>query len=114
MNENEAKVTIDNAADNAENDMIVVFTKEYRFEGETISKVDLSGLEDLTANDMIKANKVMNNSGTVSILPEMSLEYTLIIAASATGKPVEFFKGLKPRDAIKVKNMVTTFFFGEE
>nr|WP_325300169.1 phage tail assembly protein [uncultured Dysosmobacter sp.] len=114
--ENKTKViTIDKAAEkNTENDLIVKFSKSYKFEDETISEIDMSGLENLTANDMIKANKVLNNSGNVSVLPETNLEYTLIIAASATGRPVEFFKGLQPRDAIRVKNKVTSFFFGEE
>ena len=114
--ENKTKViTIDKAAEkNTENDLIVKLSKSYKFEDETISEIDMSGLENLTANDMIKANKVLNNSGNVSVLPETNLEYTLIIAASATGRPVEFFKGLQPRDAIRVKNKVTSFFFGEE
>ena len=88
--------------------------KTYHFEGETIGELDMSGLENLAANDMIKANKVLNASGNLSVLPEMSLEYALVIGSSATGYPVEFFKGLCPRDAIKVKNKVTSFFFGEE
>lgn len=93
---------------------IVQLTKTYEFEGEKISKLDFSGLENITANDMIKANKVLSSSGTVAILPENDLHYSLIIAASATGYPVEFFKQLKPKDAIKVKNTVTSFFYGEE
>ena len=108
-------VNIDNAAKiEVENESIVKFTKTYQFEGETISEIDMSGLENLTANDMIKANKVLQAAGIVTVMPETNLEYTLIVAASATGRPVEFFKGLVPRDAIKVKNAVTSFFFGEE
>lgn len=93
---------------------ILKLTRTYDFEGEKVSTVDFKGLENITANDMIKANKILNNSGTVTVLPETNLEYTLIIAADATGLPVEFFKQLAPRDAVKVKNKVTGFFFGEE
>lgn len=92
---------------------VVKLSRTYEFEGEKIQELDFSGLEDVTADDMIKANKVLASSGTVSVLPENDLHYTLIIAASATGHPIEFFKSLKPRDAIKVKNKVTSFFFGE-
>ena len=84
-------------------------SKVYDFEGAKVSEIDFSGLENLTANDMIKANKVLNTSGNVTVL-----EYTLVIAASATDYPIEFYKQLAPRDAIKVKNRVTSFFFGEE
>lgn len=89
-------------------------SKVYDFEGTKVSEIDFSGLENLTANDMIKANKVLNNSGNVTVLPETNLEYTLVIAASATDYPIEFYKQLAPRDAIKVKNKVISFFFGEE
>ena len=100
------------ATQEAEENMIKL-SKTYDFEGEKIQELDFSGLENVTADDMIKANKVLASSGTVSVLPENDLHYTLIIAASATGHPIEFFKSLKPRDAIKVKNKVTSFFFGE-
>lgn len=93
---------------------ILTLTKTYNFEGEQISKIDFSGMENITANDMIKANRVMAASGSVSTFPEGDLHYALIIAASATGYPVEFFKTLKPKDAIRVKNKVTSFFYGVE
>ena len=100
------------AVEEAEN--IVKLSKTYDFEGEKVPQIDFSGLENITADDMIRANKVLSTSGTVSILPENDLHYTLIIAASATGLPIEFFKALKPKDAIRVKNTVTSFFYGEE
>lgn len=107
-------VKIDKDKEVQENDFLIKLTRSYDFEGEQIKEVDLSGLDNLSANDMIKANKVLQNSGTISAIPETSLEYTMIIASSATGLPIEFFKGLKPRDAIKIKTKVTNFFFGEE
>lgn len=108
-----AEITDNNNEVEVEED-ILKLTKTYDFEGKKISSIDFSNLVNITANDMIKANKVLNNSGTVTVLPETNLEYTLIIAASATGLPIEFYKQLTPRDAMKVKNKVTGFFFGEE
>lgn len=98
----------------AKEEHIMKLSKTYEFEGCKVTEIDLSGLEDLTANDMIKANKVLNSSGNVTVLPETNLEYTLVIAASASEYPIEFYKMLAPKDAIKVKNRVTSFFFGEE
>ena len=82
--------------------------------GQKIGEIDLSGLDNLTAADMIQANKVLTNNGTVSVLPETTLEYDLIIAAGALKMPIEFFKQLKPKDAMALKNRVTSFLFGEE
>ncbi len=95
-------------------EFIVKLSRTYEFEGDKISELDFSGLEDIVADDMIKANKVLVTSGTVAIMPENDLHYALVIAARATGIPIEFYRKLKPRDAIKVKNRVSSFFFGEE
>ena len=93
---------------NSENSMVITFSRKYNYEGKEYGQVDLSGLEDMTA-----ANKILEKSGSFSFLPEMSLEYACIISARATKMPLEFFQRLHPRDAIKVKNKVTSFFYGE-
>lgn len=103
-----------NEGETLENSMVVVFKKPYKFEGEIYDKIDLNGMEDMTAADMIATNKVMDRSGSFSFLPEMSLEYACIIASKATKLPIEFFKGLHPREAVKVKNRVSSFFYGTD
>lgn len=93
---------------------IVKFSKPYAFEGKTYKEIDLSGLDNLTAEDMIAADKYLNRNGNVSVMPELSIEYSCFIASKATDLPVEFFRRLPPKDAIKIKNRVTNFFYGEE
>lgn len=95
-----------------EESLVVTLTKTYNFEGEEISEIDFSGLEEVTAKTMIKANKALVVAGDVQILPENSLHYALIIASECTKWPIEFYERLKPNDAIKVKNTVTNFFYG--
>jgi len=108
-------IKIENKETQAEDGgFLIKLTRTYQFEEQSISEIDMSGLENLTARDMVKANKVLSSNGTVAVLPEMTLDYALVISAAATGLPIEFFNSLKPRDAIKVKNKVTSFFFGEE
>ncbi len=97
-----------------EDSYLVVFKKPFIFEGDTYASIDLSGLESLSAADMIAVNKTMERSGTVNVLPEMSLEYACLISARATGMPVEFFKALPPKEALKIKNRVTNFLYGED
>ena len=92
----------------------VKFSKPYHFEGERYDGVDLSGMEDLSTQDMLAAEKHLARNGVVTPLPEMSMEYVCYIAVLASDQPIEFFKGLPPKDAIKVKNRVTSFFYGED
>lgn len=97
-----------------EKPLYITFVKPYTFEGETYEGIDLSGMEDLTARDLIIAQKDLERGGTHSVLPEMTMEYACIFAARASGKPVEFFQSMRPRDAIKVKAAVTNFLYGQE
>lgn len=107
-------VILDKDGEVLENEYVVVFNKPYYFEDKEYTKVDLRGLDNLTASDMIAANKVLDRTGSFTFLPEMSLEYACIIAAKAANLPVEFFKGLHPKEAVKVKNRVTAFFYGTD
>jgi hypothetical protein len=95
-------------------DTVVKFSKPYTFEGDTYTEIDLSGMEHMTAQDMIDAEKYLNRSGVFSPIPEVSVKYVCFIASKAAKQPIEFFEQLPPREATKVKNKVTSFFYGEE
>lgn len=114
----EKKITTTPAAIEADTSQdpegLVRFSKPYHFECESYTEIDLGGIEDLSAKDMIAAEKYLAKSGTISPIPEMTMEYIGFICNRATGLPVEFFKNLPPKDAIKVKNKVTSFFYGED
>lgn len=92
----------------------VRFHKPYFFEGNYYAGIDLKAIEDLTAKDMCEAEKYLSKKGIISPLPEMTMEYIGFIANKATGQPIEFFMKLPPKDATKVKNKVTSFFYGED
>lgn len=88
---------------------VVKFKAPYTFEGKEYTEVDLSGLEKLSAADLIEADKQFNSSGQIAMMNEVSLGYCLIVASKASGKPIEFFQKLPAPDAIKVKNTVINF-----
>ena len=90
---------------------IVKLSKTYHFEDEDISVVNLQGLENLTAEQAITAQKIISRSGNVTTLLETNIEYCLLIASFASGLPIEFFKKLKLNDASMIKNRVASFFF---
>ena len=45
-----------------ESELILKLSKEYEFEGQNITQIDLRGLENINAGDMIQANKVLINN----------------------------------------------------
>lgn len=95
-------------------DTVVKFTRSYSFEGKSYSEVDLAGMDDLTAKDMMEAEKYLFKTGTVSALPDQAVGYVCFIASRISDQPIEFFMGLSPRDMNRVKNKVTGFFYGVE
>ena len=94
-------------------DLVLRFKKPYSFEGETFTEVDLSGLEDLSAADLCKVGKMVKKIDGVDPIAEMSLPYAIFMAARVTGKPLEFFQQLPAREAVKLKNLVVGFLYGE-
>ena len=95
----------------AKEETLLTLSKPYTFEGQTYTEIDLAGLETLTAEDMIAAEKYLNRSGIISPIPDMTLEHVCFMASRTSGLPVEFFKRLPPKDATKLKNKITTFFY---
>lgn len=93
------------------NQYLIEFKKPYRFEEKEYIQVDLSGLDGLTAKDLIDAEKQFAASGQVAAINEMNIGYVCIVAAKASKQPVEFFEKLPANEAIKVKNAVTGFFY---
>jgi hypothetical protein len=94
-----------------ENKYRVEFKKPYKFEGQEYTAIDLSGIEGLTVADLTTADQQFIQSGQIATLNEMALGYACIVAARATGKPIEFFKGLPANEGIKIKGVVTNFFY---
>ena len=95
-----------------ENALVMKLDKPFTFEGQTYTEVDLSGMEDMTTADLCAVGKIMAKQGMVTPMPEVTVDYAMYMAARASGKPVEFFKGLPPKEGIALKNMVTGFLYG--
>lgn len=104
----------DSGADKEES-LLIKFRKPYLFEGKEYTELDLSCLEDLRAADMIALEKQYDrNAPGINVMPEVKVEYAVMMAARAAKLPVEFFTGLLPKDAMKVKNRVMGFLFGSD
>lgn len=75
----------------------VEFKKPYNFEGETYSSIDLGGLEKLTIQDAIEAQRQLFGKDEAAMrLCESSTAFVMLTAAKATQRPIEFFS-LMPR-----------------
>lgn len=112
MNEKENMVLVPSAEPEQDESLILKFRKPYTFEGREYTDVDLSEMENMTAADLCAVAKLANRDLGVTPMPEVTLPYAIYMAARASHKPVEFFQGLPPAEAMKLKNMVTGFLYG--
>lgn len=84
-------------------------SKTYYFEGQEISEVDLSTLENLAGEDILAIDRMMKRRGNTDASPEMTMEFAFFAAMQATKLPVEFFMKLNMKDAMKIKLRVNYF-----
>lgn len=107
-------VNVDKSGEVVESPYMLKLKEPIMFEGQRYDKIDLTGLENIRAADMIAVNRRLTGMGNVDFLQENTLEYSINLAAVAAGLPVEFFDQLKPRTAMRVKQCVTSFLYGQE
>ena len=94
----------------AENDLMIVFTKPFFFEGGEYDHVDLSGMEDMTTEDLVNVERAFRKrEGEAFVVLEANLDYYLWVAAEAAKLPVEFFLALPMKEGKKVRNCVRGF-----
>lgn len=91
---------------------VITLKDPIKFEGNSYGKIDLTGLDNVTAADMININRRLTRNGNIDITPELTLEYALNMANIVTGLPLEFFDKLPPYAAMAIKGRVTNFLYG--
>lgn len=92
------------------NEFLITFKKPHDFEGTEYKEIDLSGIENLTTGDLIRADGQFGEIGQFAVMNEMTTGYACIVAAQATHKPVEFFQQLPAVEGVKLKRLVMGFF----
>lgn len=91
--------------------LVIKLMEPYIFEGREIREIDLNGLYDLTARDIIQIDDMMLRSGYSGQNMELLNKYALLAVARALKEPWEFCDNMKSRDVIRIKNIVSGFFY---
>lgn len=89
------------------------FSQPYSFGDQSYAEIDLSGLENMTAADMVAAERYMISEWIFIPEKENTLEYIFFIASKFSGLPMQFFMQLKPKDAARLRAMITDFINGD-
>lgn len=89
----------------------IALNKTYTCDGNEIKDLDLSGLNNLTSQDLIDANRIYTAQTGMPPLSEADMLYTFLIAYKVTNLPIDFFTSLSAKDGMKVKSAVSNFLF---
>lgn len=92
-------------------ELIIKLSKPFTFEDETYHEIDLTGLAELSTADLCQAQRQYNMGANVSTVPEMDVNYCILLAQKASKLPLEFFQQLPARDGMRVRMAVTKAFF---
>lgn len=84
--------------------LTINFSKPFEFEEKTFDSIDLSGLENVTASQLASVEEHVT-----AIVPELSMDYALLLASTVSDQPVEFFQSLPGKEGLKVKRLVQGF-----
>ena len=91
--------------------MKVVFEKPYTFEKKEYTEIELTEMENLTAEDVFAAEAyARRKTGGGFGVAENSAPYLLHLAAAAAKLPIEFMEGLPVKDVARVKYAAMGFF----
>lgn len=96
------------------NDFIVKFKKAYSFEGKEYTEINLSGIEDLTTDQLAEVSKRFSTTEYITPRPEADATYCCMIAATVAHLPMQFFNKLPAKEGLKVRNVVQAFFQAED
>ena len=83
----------------------------YDFEGKTIEEIDLNGLFDLTGRDTCQIDDQMIARGYSGAKLELTNQYAMLTVSKVCKQPWEFADQMKSRDVIRIKNIVSNFFY---
>ena len=92
-------------------DNIIKLSQTYNFEGEHISEVDLTNLENLNALQMQLYRKIAKSASST---PELTIEYAMATASKLTDLPLEFYQRISGKDITKIKNRIINFLYSED
>ena len=114
MEDLEARAGAEGGEDTEPEDLVLRFSKPYKFGGQEYTEVDLSGLEDTTAGDLARCAKITTrkHKGLNTATLEMTTEYSITMAHIVTKLPLEFFEHMPSKSAIELKGIVVGFLFG--
>ena len=89
----------------------LVLEEPFLFDKEEVKEIDLEGLFDMTAGDMCAMDRQMTVKGYSGLRMDATRQYAMLAAARVNNKPWEWLDHMKARDSVRLRDMVSAFFY---
>lgn len=112
METNNVKDMPEKAEDKKDSWKVIKLKKPVTHMGMQIESLDLTGLDDMTLDDMARIYNIYDEMGGAgTVMQESTLLFAKLTAQHLTGIPLEVLGNLSARDAVVLKNRVYRFFY---
>lgn len=88
---------------------VLKLSQPYAFGDQSYAEIDLTGMENMTAADMIAAEAYLIHEGLFTTEKEDTMEYNIFLASRFSGLPMQFFVQFKPRDATRLRAAIMKY-----
>ena len=84
VEDRESAAGMEAAEEGGDEKLVIALKKPYLFEGKEYTEIDLTGMDDMTAADMIALeNQYDKRHPGINVMPEVRVEYAVMMAARA-------------------------------
>jgi hypothetical protein len=87
-----------------------VLAKPFTFEGAEYTELDID-LDGLKGSDLVNIEQELTAKGVATVMPEISKQYQMHVAARAAKVPVELIEALPMKEASAITVKVVNFLF---
>ena len=91
--------------------LVLTLADPFEYDGIEVTEICMEGLNDLDASDLCAIDMQMIAKGYSGARMEVTKQYALLVAARINKKPWEYCNKMKARDTIRLRDMVTAFFY---
>lgn len=104
----EEKITKEEAQDAP---LTMILADPYKYDGAEVTELKMDGLVDLTAGDLCAIDREMLKRGYTGTRMDTTRQYAMLVAAKVNKKPMDFCDRMGARDSMRLRDLVSTFFY---
>lgn len=112
---NEEAAVNGTAAENGEvslDDLKLKLEHPFEYDEKKYSEIDISKLPEITAGQLCRIDRVIAKEGYIGVRPEITRQYAMFVACEMNDMPYDWLNEMRATDSIRLRELVSLFFFG--